>query len=255
MLGKIAKYYFSKYYPTDVFHQRYALETRVSFIEQLKKITAGGRWIILNCMGAVPQRGKSSHRYFEINTTAVFDVLGVTNDRVKLIQPSTDCVYSGVSSTGYEVQSFSDASDAYGVSKLLAERICLYSPNAAIVRTSIIGIDDRASGNGFLSWILSHAPGATIPGFTNHYWNGVTTLKWCEFVRTLISGSMINGLHSLRSSSCLTKFHLATEISDVWNLKVDVSPVEAGYAVNRCIVDALDMGDIKSQLVQLRDFS
>ena len=68
----------------------------------------------------------------------------------RLIQISSDGVFSGMRG-GYSEDDAPDASDLYGISKLLGE---VADPHAITLRTSIIGHELQSRG-GLLEWFLS----------------------------------------------------------------------------------------------------
>ncbi len=89
----------------------------------------------------------------------------------KLIHITTDCVYSGTHGFPYDENSPRSPTDVYGLSKSLGEPAeCL------TIRTSIIG-RELGGFTGLLEWFLQQE-GKTINGFTEHYWNGITTQQF-----------------------------------------------------------------------------
>jgi dTDP-4-dehydrorhamnose reductase len=92
----------------------------------------------------------------------------------RLIHITTDCVYSGTDGGApYNEKSAKSPNDIYGLSKSLGE-----PTDCITIRTSIIG--PELSGNtGLLGWFLTNAkPGATLNGFSDHLWNGITTHQY-----------------------------------------------------------------------------
>jgi dTDP-4-dehydrorhamnose reductase len=86
----------------------------------------------------------------------------------RLIHITTDCVYDGRDGFPYHEESAKGPVDIYGLSKSLGEpRNCL------TLRTSIIGRELNGF-TGLLEWFLQQS-GKTITGFSQHYWNGITT--------------------------------------------------------------------------------
>lgn len=94
---------------------------------------------------------------------------------VRVIQIATDCVYSG--REGKYVESAPhDATDAYGKTKSLGE---VPSPHMTHLRCSIIG-PELGRGVSLLSWFLNQPKDASVNGFRNHEWNGITTLHFAR---------------------------------------------------------------------------
>src|SRR5262249_25665737 len=131
------------------------------------------------------QRSVDPRPLLELN--AAFPVLlrlALPSD-VVIVHPSTDCVFSGRNGP-YDVDAPPDATDPYGLSKALAESIAKY-PNTVVIRTSIIGVEPEGRAFGLLGWFLSQPDGATVTGFTDHRWNGITTLEWCRVSDDLLA--------------------------------------------------------------------
>ena len=104
---------------------------------------------------------------------------GKTGARV--IQIATDCVYSGRKGRYVESDQH-DALDVYGKTKSLGE---VASSNVSHLRCSIIGPERKAHVS-LLDWFLGQPQGATVNGYTNHLWNGVTTLHFAKLCQGII---------------------------------------------------------------------
>lgn len=91
----------------------------------------------------------------------------------KLIHITTDCAFNGIEGYPYHENSHRTPTDIYGMSKAIGE-----PTNALTLRTSIIGreLDGKT---GLLEWFLQQE-GKTIKGYSNHYWNGVTTKEFAN---------------------------------------------------------------------------
>ncbi len=138
---------------------------------------------------------------------------------VKIIQIGTDCVYSGLEGSYSEVHGF-DPTDVYGKTKTMGEQA---SSELMIVRSSIIGKEVESSVS-LLSWVLSQPKNATINGYVNHIWNGVTTLHFSEVVSGIIkSESFSKGTTHLVPGDIVNKYELikiiATEFGRI-DLKI-----------------------------------
>ena len=138
---------------------------------------------------------------------------------VKIIQIGTDCVYSGLEGSYSEVHGF-DPTDVYGKTKIMGEQ---ESNELMILRSSIIGKEIERSVS-LLSWVLSQPKNATINGYVNHIWNGVTTLHFSEVVSGIIkSESFSKGTTHLLPGDIVNKYELikiiATEFGRI-DLKI-----------------------------------
>ena len=98
----------------------------------------------------------------------------------KFIHITTDCVYDGKKDYPYNEKSTKTPLDIYGLSKSLGE-----PKNCLTLRTSIFG-RELLNFTGILEWFLKQE-GKTISGFTNHFWNGVTTKEFGSVCDKIIS--------------------------------------------------------------------
>ncbi len=98
----------------------------------------------------------------------------------KLIHITTDCVYNGKEGFPYDENSTKTPVDLYGISKSLGE-----PTDCLTIRTSIIG-RELAGFTGLLEWFLKQE-GKEINGFTEHYWNGVTTKEFGKMCDRIMS--------------------------------------------------------------------
>ena len=99
----------------------------------------------------------------------------------RVLQIATDCVYSGQQGAYRETDAH-DPLDVYGKTKSLGE---VAFPNYHHLRCSIIGPEAKA-GRSLLEWFLGQPRNASVNGFTNHHWNGVTTLHFAAICRGII---------------------------------------------------------------------
>ncbi len=100
----------------------------------------------------------------------------------EVIQIATDCVYSG-SKGGYLENDPHDALDVYGKTKSLGE---VPHPQVHHLRCSIIGPEPKEHKS-LLEWFLGQSRNATISGYVNHRWNGITTLHFAKLCQGIIT--------------------------------------------------------------------
>jgi len=72
--------------------------------------------------------------------------------------------------------------DIYGKTKSLGE---VKAKNFYNIRTSMIGPEKKSKVSIF-EWFLSQKKNAVIKGYTNHYWNGITTLHFAKLCYAII---------------------------------------------------------------------
>ena len=133
-------------------------------------------WII-NCIGIIPQKNQSAEDMQRIN--ADFPRFLAMEGSHRFIQIATDCVFAGTKGN-YTELSQRDATDAYGQSKKLGE-----SESFMNLRCSIIG-SELTSKKSLFEWVKNQPIGASIKGFVNHIWNGITTDAFARIVRGII---------------------------------------------------------------------
>lgn len=173
---------------------------------------------VLNAAGLINRSQEKAENFYIVNS--VFPhVLSAMCARsgARLIHFSTDCVFDGVHAPFYE-DSAPDALDLYGKSKALGE------PGLALViRTSIIGPETKNFYN-LLCWALSQS---YINGFTNHLWNGLTTLELARLTDRIIAESLFTeGVRHIYSGDC-SKYELLGMLCDIFTHKAHIAPAPA----------------------------
>lgn len=123
------------------------------------------------------------------------------DSKTKLIQISTDCVFSGKSG-GYGEDSFMDCDSLYGRTKALGE---IRDSKNLTFRTSIVGPDLKENGIGLLNWFLKQE--GTINGFTSAFWTGVSTITLAQALEEAIKQD-VAGLYHLVNDQTITKYEL-----------------------------------------------
>ncbi len=132
----------------------------------------------------------------------------------KLIQISTDCVFSG-NAGNYSEKSFQDGPSVYARTKTLGE---INNNRDLTIRTSTIGPELQLGGSGLLNWFLNQS--GEVSGFDNVFWSGVTSLELAKAVDVLIDQD-VTGLYNLTSTQKISKHNLLLLIQKVWK-KTDV---------------------------------
>jgi dTDP-4-dehydrorhamnose reductase len=165
---------------------------------------------IVNCIGIIPQGRartiKNCIEMFQINTSFARKLARAASVReIKIIQPQTDAVFSGRRGE-YSESSPKFPRSVYGLSKMLSETKLQGQIN---LRCSIIGPENSGSTRSIFSWVLSNPSGSVIVGYTNHYWNGLTTSIFGRICEHLIieSPKIPHSLHLVPRDS-VTKFEL-----------------------------------------------
>jgi dTDP-4-dehydrorhamnose reductase len=163
--------------------------------------------------------------------------------KFKVLQIATDCVYSGATGS-YTESSPHDPLDVYGKTKSLGE-VC--SPYVHHLRCSIIGPEQK-SHLSLLDWFLKHGRGAVVKGFTNHQWNGITTLAFAKICHGVMSLNVeLPHMQHIVPLNAVSKFALLRHIRDAYDrLDVRVEPVSAPTQVDRTL--ATEDDDLNKKL-------
>lgn len=149
----------------------------------------------------------------------------------QVVQIATDCVYSGAAGA-YVESSPHDALDVYGKTKSLGEAAL---PAMHLLRCSIIGPEPKAPAF-LLEWVRRQPEGATVTGFTDHLWNGVTTHAFARLCRGLARGGGEPGLQHVVPAGDVTKAELLVMIARAYGRSdITVVPAEAPYPVDRTL--------------------
>lgn len=192
----------------------------------------------VNCIGIIKPHIRiddpaSIKMTFEANSCLPFSLAAESSKYGgKVIQIATDCVFDG--KLGFYDEDFKhNANDLYGKSKSMGEPIYEHFLN---LRCSIIGFETY-SKNSLLNWFLSHEPNSVVPGFTNHFWNGVTTDVFAEIVYGLIlSDKWVSGAYHLVPADSVSKFELLNFFrSHFSRFDISIQPQESVESINRTL--------------------
>ena len=151
----------------------------------------------------------------------------------RVLQIATDCVYSGAKG-GYVEADKQDALDVYGKTKSLGE---VWSGSVFHLRASIIGPEPKAHVS-LLDWFLGQKKDAAVNGFTNHQWNGVTTLHFARLCHGIIThefGALPHLQHAVPTGSISKAELLQCFAREYGRGDVRISPVEAKTVIDRTL--------------------
>lgn len=179
-----------------------------------------------------------------ISVNAVFPntLASATTGGPRVLQIATDGVFSGLAGP-YDEQSPEDALGVYALSKALGE---VRAPHVFNLRCSIVG-PERGRGRSLMAWALSQPRGATIDGWTNHLWNGVTTYHFARICEGLVQEDgppqIPNTLH-LVPEGAVTKASLLEMILETFGRHdVKVRAEDAPVAVDRRLSTRFQKGN------------
>jgi len=185
---------------------------------------------LINCIGILSNAidacdSISVARAIKINALFPHKLAKITKGRI--IHMSTDGVFSGKEGS-YNEDSPHDCTDVYGKTKSLGE---IDAPNVLNIRTSIIGPSPYKK-KGLLECFLSQPDGTTVQGFTNHIWNGVTTLQFAQLCAAIIAHGVFDTLRQeshvfhFAPNEPVTKYELLQMFKEIFHKNVEVRPIE-----------------------------
>ena len=250
MLGQVAVRFFGKNHEVIIFNDRYVPSSRLKYIDDLIKLKPS---VIINCIGKIKQKTSRFEDLFVANTLLPLDLNGLP-DHILIIHPSTDCVFSGASAEPYGAFSLLTAEDDYGLSKIYGELSALPRESTFIVRTSIIGLTIGNKSSGLLDWFMRQPDGASINGFTNHYWNGITTLEWCRIAEYIIYNSRdqettkLSNLFQVGAESSVSKYELLVIANEVFKRNLKIIPFATAESINRVLDPTMKIDSVRRQL-------
>ncbi|HYK08306.1 MAG TPA: sugar nucleotide-binding protein, partial [Candidatus Eisenbacteria bacterium] len=175
---------------------------------------------IINCAGIIkPYANVNPGFTFFLN--GAFPHMLSSVYKTKLIQITTDCVFSGIKGAPYDETSIYSPTDLYGLSKSLGEPM----KESLVLRTSIIG-PEICNFSSLISWFEKQK---IVNGFTNHNWNGMTTRQFGKIIKTIVSNKKEfpeKGLFHIFSNS-ITKYELLLLLKEKFNPDCMIKPFKS----------------------------
>lgn len=153
----------------------------------------------------------------------------------RVLQIATDCVYSG-SKGNYVEGDAHDALDVYGKTKSLGE---VHATNAHHLRCSIIGPEPLAP-KFLLEWFTRQPKGASVSGYLNHRWNGVTTLHFARLCHGIIQQNIsLPHLQHIVPNGEVTKHELLKCFARSYQREdITIKPTQASVVIDRTLATA-----------------
>lgn len=210
----------------------------------LAQVEAGD--YVINCIGLVKALIDDSSRASRDKAVALnaefpsrLAAIAEAKD-LRVIQMATDCVYSGIASA-YTESAPHDAHDVYGKTKSLGE---VPSPAVMNLRVSVIGRGTQ----GLYHWVASQPTGASIQGYTDHIWNGISSAAYGRILAGLVTNSLFKaGVQHIVPLDVVKKDALVRLIaSHEGRADLQISAKVTGTAVDRTL--ATQNTDFNKQL-------
>lgn len=195
---------------------------------------------VINCAGLIRQKideqnPSSRFQAVQANIQIPLKLVSLSEKYdFRIIQIGTDCVFSG--NKGHYIETdFHDAQDLYGRSKSLGE---IPHRNLSVLRASIVGLEID-SNNSLLNWFISQSKNATVQGYTDQIWNGVTVFHFARFVSSIISQDKFeefSGVHHVVPEDTVTKESLLKIFRNAFQREdIQIQPLPSSRGVNMAL--------------------
>ena len=182
--------------------------------EIIKKVKPS---FVINCIGITKHISASQNPYRCIYTNSLLPhelANHCSGSGAKLIQISTDCVFSGKKGN-YSESDFADAEDLYGKSKILGEVV----NDHLTIRTSTIG-HEKNTKYGLLEWFLNQQD--SCKGYRKAIFSGLTTIELAKVIKEIVlQQKELKGLYHVGGYP-ISKFDLLTLISKIYKKDIKI---------------------------------
>jgi len=198
---------------------------------------------LINCVGVLRNmvdeaRPESVRRAVAVNSVFPHDLAlfsEMTGGRV--IHVSSDAVFRGIREHYYE-DDLPDGIDIYSRSKALGES---QSGAFLTIRCSVVGPDTRQH-RGLLEWLRSLPDGSSVAGYTNHQWNGATSLQVAQLCARIIRAAAFDKLreegavHHFCPNAEVTKYELLNIMKSAFHKDISIKPEPASTGPLRLVL-------------------
>ena len=213
------------------------LDALAGNLDDLDSIVSSGDWLI-NCIGIIKPHimdTSAEQRRVAILVNGLFpDSISrlAENKGLRVIQTATDCVFSGRKGQYSEEDDF-DALDVYGKTKNLGE---IPSKSMMHLRVSMVGPEFGRSASLF-EWVRNQPEEAEIFGFTDHFWNGITTFHFGRLCRGIVENNAFSsGVTHVIPGSTVTKERLVSLLAlRAGRSDIRVIPKASGKVIDRTL--------------------
>jgi len=261
MLGNyIYKYFTLKQFPIETISTNEytaSMETFENLEEILIKKGIDSETCVINCIGMIPQRmeNKKQHDYYVINGVFPHILWSVCKRySAKMIQPTTDCVFSGKVGSYTEIN-VHDETNNYGISKSIGEPF-----ESTVIRSSIIG-RELFNKKSLLEFVIKNE-GNTIQGWDNHMWNGITCLQYCKVIEKIIIDNLFwKGVRHILSPTPVSKYELVNIIKHSFNININIQRTSTETKIDKTLRtiynenNTMNIPELSLQLKELALFS
>jgi dTDP-4-dehydrorhamnose reductase len=213
------------------------LDAEKATVDEIAEAIKGATWIV-NAIGVIKpyihdDNAPETERATRINALFPYTLAqAAAQSGAQVIQIATDCAYSGQKGK-YVEDDLHDAIDVYGKTKSLGE---VHMDNVHHLRCSIIG-PELKSHLSLLDWFLGQPQKAQLNGFTNHQWNGVTTLHYARLCEGVIKENIaLPHLQHIIPGNEITKANMLRAFAENFDRSdITIADVEAPKVIDRTL--------------------
>jgi len=205
-------------FPSDVRERLVTVEDLVEMGSLVQLFDLLEPQVVVNCVGL-----RKSERTDPMESISILSLMPrrlahLCEQRgVRLVHISSDGVFSGTRG-GYVESDLPDATDLYGISKLLGE---VAGPHAVTLRTSIIG-HELGTKQGLLEWFLAQEGECRC--YTRAVFSGLPTVVLAGIIRdVVIPQSALHGIYHVAAEP-ISKFDLLTLIAREYEKSIIMVP-------------------------------
>jgi dTDP-4-dehydrorhamnose reductase len=176
---------------------------------------------IINCSGILIEDSESDlKKAIYLNAYVPHQVKDLANSfGCKMIQISTDCVFSGQNGP-YDENDARDGFSNYSVTKGLGE---INDEFNLTLRTSVIGPDLKQNSPELFHWFLNQKD--SINGYSQSIWSGVTSFQFAKSLKEFLDSNAI-GIHHVASATPISKFKLLHLLENYFNKGIKIQKVD-----------------------------
>jgi hypothetical protein len=90
-------------------------------------------------------------------------------------------------------------------------------------------------------------------------WNGITCLEYCNIIKKILDENLFwNGVKHIYSPFSKSKYELAVIISKVFELNIEINPIESTETSNKTLSsiyeNMFEIPDLEMQIINLKYF-
>jgi len=189
--------------------------------------------VVINCIGLLVKASQDNPaKAIYINSFLPHLLENITKDtNTKVVHLSTDCIFDGKAGPYTELD-LPTETNWYGRSKALGE---IVNKKDLTMRTSIIGPELKENGTGLFHWFSKQT--GEVKGYSNHWWNGITTLELAKQIDRVLDIDL-SGIYHFTPELPITKGDLLSLIKDTWGrTDIDVVSVPAVTAQSKILIN------------------